>query len=72
MTKPKFKKIIIPVETKYKWKAVDDDGYISLYSHKPIIKRGYWYLAITDCNRYSTQIGIGPIPKDFTKTLERI
>ena len=77
MTKPKFKEITIQVPAEYKWKTVDPDGKITIHTHKPKP-----YVHIKYCHSLETDswespgdfmdVGYGPEPKDFTKTLERI
>ena len=72
MTKPKFKEITIQVPAKYKWKATDENGTIFIFTHKPKIANGYWSIDMRKSGYYIMAVGESPIPKDFTKTLERI
>ena len=63
----KFRTIETQIPWKYKWKAIDEDGSIYIYIKKP--KQGtYGWLG----DGYIRSIGIGPKPKDWTKTLERL
>ena len=75
MTKPKFKEITIQVPFSFRWIAVDSDGEINAFQKKPIVSsnyHGYWMCGNWRRNNGCIGVGKGPIPKDFTKTLERI
>ena len=58
---------------KLKWQAIDKDGKVVQFTHKPTPDPigGYW-----DCDRkpgaFYEVVTQGPKPKDWTKTLEKL
>ena len=64
----KYRTIETQIPWKYKWKAIDEDGYISIFELKPI--RGKYTWGSTKGQHWI--IGQGPKPKDWTKTLVKL
>ena len=66
----KYRTIETQIPWKYKWKAIDADGIIAVFTDKPRLldfgKR--WDTEIGDF----IEIGRGPKPKDWTKTLVKL
>ena len=66
----KFRTIETQVPWKFKWKAIDKDGAIVVFTMKPKYDDcGEWWHRTSSKYRV---IGQGPKPADWTKTLERI
>ena len=65
----KYRTIETQIPWKYKWKAIDKSGVIAVFTHKP-------EPAYNECWESGfglvLEIGHGPKPKDWTKTLEKL
>ena len=64
----KYRTIETQIPWKYKWKAIDEDGCIHVFMFKPRRLESVWYDGTADY----FLIGIGPKPKDWTKTLVKL
>ena len=65
----KYRTIETQIPWKYKWKAIDKDGKITVFVTKPKcnISNGFW-----ESYPYYFSLGYGPEPKDWTKTLVKL
>ena len=70
MTKPKFKEITIQVPASFKYRATDEDGVMVIFQKLPKADKDYGLWRPNKGGHL--EVGRGPIPKDFAKTLERI
>ena len=66
----KYRTIETQIPWKYKWKAISGRGLILVYTNKPLKHpfTDFWY---SDSGEHM-EIGEGPKPKDWTKTIVKL